>query len=113
MAATRVSGWVWVIAWAAVIFAFSSIPSLGTGLGTWDLALRKVAHGAEFAILAALIWRATRSEPAALLIAALYAATDELHQSFVPGRVGSFTDWAIDLGGIVIGLAFLRAWRLR
>ena len=113
MVATRVSAWLPVIAWAAVIFAISSIPSLGTGLGVWDLALRKVAHGAEFAILAALVWRATRSEPVAFLVSALYAATDELHQSFVPGRVGSFSDWGIDVGGIVIGLAFLRTWRLR
>ena len=113
MAAQRVSAWLPVIAWAAVIFALSSIPGLNTGLGTWDLVLRKLAHAAEAAILAVLVWRATRSEPIALVVSALYFATDELHQSFVPGRVGSITDWAIDLGGIVIALACLRAWRQR
>ena len=34
---------------AAIIFAFSSVPSLGTGLGTWDLVLRKLAHLTEYA----------------------------------------------------------------
>jgi VanZ family protein len=35
----------------------------------------------------------------ALLIASLYAATDELHQTFVKGRKGSPVDWAIDTAG--------------
>jgi alpha-mannosidase len=34
-----------------VIFAFSSVPSLSSGLGTWDLILRKIAHLSEYAIL--------------------------------------------------------------
>jgi hypothetical protein len=41
-----------------VIFAFSAVPSLGTGLGTWDLLLRKLAHATEYAILGALLLRA-------------------------------------------------------
>ena len=40
--------WLPVVAWAAVIFAFSSIPSLGTGLGVWDTILRKGAHLTEY-----------------------------------------------------------------
>ena len=55
--ATRsaLSTWLPVVAWAAVIFAFSSVPSLGTDLGTWDTILRKLAHVAEYAILGALL----------------------------------------------------------
>ena len=53
--------WAPVIAWAAVIFAFSSIPSLGTGLGLWDLVLRKLAHITEYAILGVLLFRATKA----------------------------------------------------
>ena len=95
--------------WAGVIFAFSSIPSLGTGLGTWDLVLRKLAHAAEFALLAVLAYRATRSFPVALALASTYAATDEVHQIFVEGRVGSPVDWAIDTAGAAVGLGLVAA----
>lgn len=36
--------------------------------------------------------------------ATLYAATDEFHQLFVPGRAGLFTDVLIDATGAAIGL---------
>jgi len=107
--------WLWLPAvfWAMVIFAFSSIPNLGTGLGTWDLVLRKLAHATEFAILAILIERAVRRPAVALAAASAYAVTDELHQSLVPGRHAAPRDWAIDTAGAVIGLVLLRAWRKR
>jgi VanZ family protein len=100
--------WAPVVLWAAVIFAFSSVPDLGTGLGTWDLVLRKVAHGAEFAVLGALLLRALRAELPALAAGIAYAVTDELHQHFVPGRVGSPLDVAIDSAGVAIGVALWR-----
>ena len=55
--------WLPVVLWAAVIFTFSSIPSLSTGLGTWDTVLRKGAHVTEYAILGALLLRALGREP--------------------------------------------------
>jgi VanZ family protein len=100
--------WAPVVLWAAVIFAFSSVPDLGTGLGTWDLLLRKLAHGAEFAVLGALLLRALRDELAALVAGLGYAVTDELHQHFVPGRVGSPLDVLIDTAGVALGIA---VWR--
>ena len=51
-------------------------------------AVRKAAHMAEFAILAT----------------ALYAASDEIHQLFVPGRAGRFTDVLIDSAGAILGV---------
>ena len=57
--------WAPVVLWAAVIFALSAVPDLGTGLGTWDLVLRKLAHACEFALLGALLMRALRDERAA------------------------------------------------
>ena len=77
--------WLPVLVWAAVIFAFSSIPNLATGLGGWDLVLRKLAHAAEYAILGALLVRATGRSWLALGLGILYSASDELHQTFVPG----------------------------
>jgi VanZ family protein len=104
------SRWLPVVVWAAVIFAFSSVPSLGTGLGTWDTILRKCAHMAEFAILAILIARACGSVAWAFAGAVAYAATDEIHQLFVRGRHGSPVDVAIDAVGIAVGLAAFE-WR--
>jgi VanZ family protein len=101
--------WLPVVAWAAVIFAFSSIPSLSSGLGTWDTILRKGAHITEYAVLGALLYRALGIEPLALAVGIAYAATDELHQHFVHGRHASPIDVAIDAVGLSVGmLAWLR-----
>jgi len=100
--------WLPVVAWAALIFALSAIPSLGTGLGTWDLILRKCAHMTEYAILAFLLARAFGREAPALVVGVLYAASDEFHQSFVSGRHASPVDVAIDTVGVLLGLL---AWR--
>jgi VanZ family protein len=103
-----------VVAWAAVIFALSSIPHLGTGLGTWDTILRKGAHVTEYAILGLLLLRAVGRELPALLIGVAYAITDEVHQHFVSGRHSSPIDVAIDSTGVLIGiLLFHRARRWR
>ncbi len=42
-----------------------------------------------------------------LLLCWLYAASDEIHQLFVPGRSGQFTDTLIDLSGAAIGLVLI------
>jgi VanZ family protein len=100
--------WAPVVLWAAVIFAFSSVPDLGTGLGTWDLVLRKLAHTGEFAVLGALLLRALREELPAAGLGVAYAASDELHQHFVSGRVGSPIDVLIDSVGVAIGVVLWR-----
>ena len=98
--------WLPVVAWAALIFALSSVSDLGTGLGGWDLLLRKIAHAFEFGVLGALLVRATGGPRLAFALGTLYAVSDEVHQSFVPGRMGSAVDVAIDtvgvLGGVVV-----------
>jgi VanZ family protein len=104
VAASRISAWTPVVLWAGLIFALSAVPDLGTGLGTWDTVLRKLAHVAEYAILGGLVFRASRSAPAAFLFASAYAVTDELHQAFVRGRHGSPVDWLIDSAGALIGV---------
>ena len=96
--------WLPVVAWAAVIFALSSVPGLGTGLGAWDLILRKLAHVVTYAILGLLLARALRSPPAAFLLGVAYAITDEIHQHFVADRHGSALDVAIDAVGVALGI---------
>ena len=102
--------WLPVVLWAALIFAFSSIPSLGTGLGTWDLVLRKLAHAAEYAVLGALLVRALRRPLPAWGLAVLYAISDEVHQTFVAGRRGAPLDVLVDAAGAAVGIAAWLRW---
>ena len=111
----RLDPWLPPLLLMAAIFALSAQPSLDSGLGAADVVLRKIAHFAEYALLAFLWWRVfvraadpRRAAVAALLVASLYAVTDEYHQSFVEGRHATAVDWGIDTAG-----AALVAWRLR
>jgi VanZ family protein len=110
---SRARLWLPVLAWAALIFVFSSVPDLGTGLGGWDLALRKLAHAAEYAVLGALLARATGRGGLAFALGTLYAVSDEIHQTFVPGRMGSPFDVAIDAIGVACGVALWQTVRSR
>jgi VanZ family protein len=108
---SAVSRWAPVLAWAALIFVLSSIPDLGTGLGGWDLVLRKIAHAAEFAVLGFLLVRAIGGEWISLVAGIGYAVSDEAHQHFVPGRLGSPVDVAIDAVGVTVGVLLARRLR--
>jgi len=110
---SALSLWLPVLVWAAVIFAFSAVPSLGTGLGTWDLVLRKLAHVSEYALLGLLLARATRRPAVAVALAAAYAVTDEIHQTFVQGRHGAPLDVAIDTAGALAGVLVWLRWSRR
>ena len=83
--------------------------------------VRKCAHLAEYAVLALLLWRALRKRPElnapswrwseaglALALVALYAASDEIHQAFVPSRQGGVRDVLLDTAGAA--LALLGLW---
>ena len=102
-----------MLVWAALIFALSSVPDLGTGLGTWDLVFRKIAHAGEYAVLGALLARATGRTGLAFALGTLYAVSDEIHQSLVPGRLGSPLDVAIDAAGVAVGIALWQTVRSR
>ena len=101
------------VALMALIFWLSAQPDLDSGLGAWDLILRKLGHAFVFGSLALLWWWALRPVTrrpfaAAAAISLLYAIGDEYHQGFVEGRNGSPLDVCIDLGGIVIAALVLR-----
>lgn len=111
--------WFLVIVWMAVIFAFSSQANSGEAteevLGDMNVPIRKCAHMFEYAVLfwltrwsALTIRRPTFIVPGMLasVICLLYAASDEYHQSFVPGRSGQAQDVAVDMAGSLIA-AFL------
>lgn len=89
-----------------VIFALSAMPSDGEDRGPIVFLARKIAHFGEYALLTLLWWRALRTKLAvraavgvAFAVAVLYAATDELHQRYVDGRVGTPVDVLIDAAG--------------
>jgi VanZ family protein len=105
----RIDLWLPPLLLMGLIFFFSAQPSLDSGLGWIDTVGRKLLHFGEYALLSFLWWRLLRTgmppRRAALLafaLASLYAASDELHQSFVDGRHGTPVDWAIDSAGAAV-----------
>lgn len=111
-----VLAWGPAVLWAAVIFFSSSSSDVpGASLFDWVPAADKVAHLVVYGILGALLARGRRRQehiPHTVLIlaGALYGASDEWHQSFVPGRQVSTLDWVADLCGVAAGywLAYSR-----
>jgi VanZ family protein len=80
----------------------------------WDLRglnhfIRKKAHFISYFVLGALVMNALdqkgyRKVPLTLLICVLYAVSDEIHQTFVPGRGGNVIDVVLDSVGSLIGI---------
>jgi len=100
-----------------VIFYLSAQSQLPTPDEAWlDLLLKKSAHIAVYAILAWLLARALVQEGPvqprhfrlALFLTVLYALSDELHQSFVPGRTARLLDVGFDTLGALLALARFR-----
>ncbi|MCX6640917.1 MAG: VanZ family protein [bacterium] len=105
--------WAPLLIWLTAIFVMSSfhktfIPQ--SKYISWD----KVAHIIEFGILGYLTARAIYFSGVrflyrsfvimTILLGVLYAASDEFHQYFVPGRFASVYDVMADGIGVAIGL---------
>lgn len=98
---------------------------------SWQFAVRKLAHFSEYAVLGGLYAAAIRlslngrsGRGAAalrtglpLLLGLAYAAGDEWHQAFVPGRGPAVRDVLIDFAGVLagtlLGLAAAALYRRR
>jgi VanZ family protein len=106
--------WLPPVFWMGLIFTLSAQPTLPKHPDTLlDLILKKAAHIIEYGILAVLLWRAlSRGRGAhsrsalvtAFFVSVLYAASDEYHQTFVPGRNGTPVDVGIDAVGSLVAL---------
>ena len=135
-----VGRWLPVLLWAAVIWTFSTgwfdgdgtrgflVPLLAAifpfltpeALEAVHQVLRKVAHLAEFAILAVLVARALlrpernwiRVGFATVGICLMWAAVDEFHQTFVPTRTGAVQDVVLDTVGAGFGFLIYRWGRI-
>lgn len=104
--------WVPVLVWCGVIFFFSSQEQLpGPPDPFLDFCVKKTAHMIVFGTLYLLLYRAfsganqRRRIILSCLATLAYAISDELHQSFVPGRTPTIRDIGIDMLGV--GIAHL------
>lgn len=104
--------WLPVFLWAAVIYSLSSMTQVkASEFFVWDFVYKKIAHVTEYAILYALILRATKGNfKLSLVLSIIYSVSDELHQSFVPGRTAAWFDLGFDLSGA--GLSAYTIWKL-
>ncbi len=114
---TQLEYWLPTLVWAGVIFTFSSRPTITTTQVYWqDFTLKKAAHVFVYAIFAVLMYRSLKHTTkltsrylliVTLLITALYAISDEFHQSFTPGREPRLRDVIIDVAGASVGLVIV------
>jgi VanZ family protein len=115
MAPGRIAAFAPPLALMGLIYFLSAQPDLNSGLGLVDEIGRKLVHMAEYGLLWWLWCRAFgfRRPVLAAVITLAYAATDEFHQTFVHGRVGSPVDWGIDAAGVAIAWTAWAANRRR
>ena len=137
----RLSRWLPVALWAALISLFSTgwftgertgavlLPILAvlfpgasaSELGAIHHAVRKLAHFTEYLVLSVLLYRAlsggrrwdARAAGLALALAGTYALADELHQWFAPARGASPLDCLVDVAGAIVGQGLVAATRRR
>lgn len=105
--------WLPVVLMMVLIFIASAMPgSEVPEFGTFDLIVKKGGHMIGYALLAIACFLAAysdtkkmvRSAVLSLCLAIVYAASDEFHQSFTPGRSPSVVDVGIDAAGAIIGV---------
>lgn len=121
--------WILTVLCMAAIFYFSSQPAVQSSGQSSAVTLllqrllhteaitnhmvRKTAHFIEFAGLGFLttysVYLSFNKMYLGVVIASLYAATDEIHQIFVDGRSCQLTDWMLDTVGIITGALIFSA----
>ena len=94
-----------VVAWAGVIFWFSTKPGSQIPSG-----FSEQGHLGEYLIFGVLLYTALRTDLArsravsiAIFAASMYGITDEFHQHFVVMRTPDVVDWGVDTIGATLG----------
>jgi VanZ family protein len=104
----------WLQRIAAWIFGHPLLPAL---LHRVNVIVRKSAHPTEYGILAALWFRALRGDrsgwhpklaAAAVGVVVCVATIDEVHQSFIPSRNGTWHDVVLDTAGALVAMTLVR-----
>ena len=114
--------WLPVVVWMGVIFigsAIGRVPQVGDE--TLDGLVHRAAHVLEFAVLGALLLRATsngrpvskREIVITLMVIGLYGVGDEFHQRFTPGRNSEGRAVLFDVAGGAIGVWAWYRWTRR
>lgn len=111
----RYANWRALAVVAALIFGLSSIPN-NFEPSESAIPADKIAHASEFGALSLILawclarWRGSKVTAVlaamALIGSAAYGLTDELHQSYVPGRDVTAGDLAADIAGAAVGVCF-------
>lgn len=108
--ANTVIRWAWACAMVAMILIASGRSQVASpGIVDFD----KAAHFSVFGLLATLVARADRRERRrwrAILVVSLFGASDELHQSFTPGRSVEVADWVADTLGAITAVTVYQCW---
>ncbi len=107
------------LAYMALLWVLSSIPAMPdrTMAGVYvPTLLQKAMHIVAYAVLAATwLWAFGRGPVTrtaaiwAVCLASAYAAIDEYHQTFVPGRTGCLSDVGLDAGAAALGVVIVAA----
>jgi len=101
--------WLYALALAATVVWASGHGQVATpNIVNFD----KFAHFSVFGLLATLVLRPfrTRAFTWAVLIVAIFGASDEIHQSFTPGRSMDYHDWMADTAGAIVAVAVYTFW---
>ena len=113
----RLVRWAPAFGLMALIFYLSSQPDPAPLVTrhVWD----KLLHGSGYGVLALLyLWALAGTQRGwlvmactAIVLTAAYAATDEIHQIFTPGRAPEVADWFADTIGGFAAVAIGSTWR--
>lgn len=105
--------WMLLIFWESSIGDYSVVPGVSDGHND---VMSSIVHVLAYLILCFLFIKSfiisgVRRNQAIIygfLLSALYGATDEWHQFFVPGREMHFGDWLLDVAGSLIVFSFYK-----
>ncbi len=98
------------------IIKFFSINASNETIAFLSVFIRKVAHFCVYAVLGVSTYmlvvtnfgkNGKKAIFTALIVCALYAVTDEVHQLFIEGRSGSGKDVLLDSAGALFGISFI------
>ena len=111
----NVRRWLPPLIWAGVILFGTSLPQDAVPIQT--AGIDKILHFSIYTIFAFLLTRQIsqdttpwRAVAGALLIATAFAAADEWHQRFIPGRSPELADWVADACGAILGALTCALW---
>lgn len=112
----RLVRWIPAIVLMVAIFLISGTPAAEIPkFDIWDTVIKKGGHMLGYGMLAVsyawALYPSRKMTWLVLLFVVIYAASDEIHQTYVAGRHGSVLDVLIDCAGAAIGMWFWSCFR--